>query len=78
MQNVWDTLSLRKHFLELNVREFLGIQGIIPSPPPNTSMGKQYFCQDKVKFPIYVSSKGEVGLQDYSRLVTLNKTLTKG
>ena len=34
MQNVWDTLSLRKHFLELNVREFLRIQEIIPSPPP--------------------------------------------
>ena len=32
MQNVWDTLSLRKQFLELNVREFLGIQEIIPPP----------------------------------------------
>ena len=34
MQNVWDTLSLRKQFLEaeLNVREFLGIQGIIHPP----------------------------------------------
>ena len=30
MQNVWDTLSSRKSVLELNVREFLGIQGIIP------------------------------------------------
>ena len=31
IQNVWDTLSVRKQFLEaeLNVREFLGIQGII-------------------------------------------------
>ena len=40
MQNVWDTLSLRKQFLEaeLNLREFLGLQGIIHCPPlPPTS-----------------------------------------
>ena len=95
IQNVWDTLSLRKQFLEaeLNVREFLGIQGITTRPPPptwqkccpialaqysNISMGKQYFCRDKVKFVIYVSWKGEEGLQDYSRLVNLNNTLMKG
>ena len=40
MQNVWDTLSLRKHFLELNVREFLGIQGIIPPRPPHPPQDK--------------------------------------
>ena len=40
IQNVWDTLSLGKQFLEaeLNVRESLGIQGIIHPTPHMTKV----------------------------------------